>query len=79
MKLLKSIWNKWLKVARIIGNFQAQVLFSLFYLTLLAIVGIALRIFSDPLDIKKSSKSRKTNFKKWEHPHEDINQARKQY
>ncbi len=77
-KVIKSVWKKWLKIARIIGNFQARVFFSLFYLILFLPVGLAFRLFSDPLHMKKQ-KSKKTNFHPWEHPKEDLKQARMQY
>jgi len=77
MKTIKLIWKKWLKIASNIGNFQARVFFSLFYLLLLLPVGIIFLFFTDFLDIKK--KNKKTNFHRWEHPKEDLKQARMQY
>lgn len=78
MKVIKLLWRKWLKAAHIIGNFQARVFFSLFYLLPLLPVGLILKIFSDPLHIKKKN-YKKTNFHTWEHPKEDLKQARMQY
>ncbi len=77
MKLLKSAWKKWLSFAHIIGNFQAQVLFTVFYFIVLSVVGLILRYFSDPLNIKP--KNRKSNFNEWEHPEESLEMARKPY
>ncbi len=77
MKLLKSFWEGWKKVAKIIGNFQAQVLFTIFYFTIILPVGIGVRFFSDPLNT--SGKNKKTNFNTWEHPAEDVAMARKPY
>lgn len=80
MSLTKKIWKKWLVVAKIIGNFQSQVIFSIFYIFVLGVFGIAFRFFSDPLRIKRKSKShKKSNFSSWDHPFEDIKQARKQF
>ncbi len=80
MRLIKSAWKKWLVLAKIIGNFQSQVIFSLFYLLILGIFGIFFRFFSDPLSIKrKSIYKKKSNFSNWDHPFEDINQAKKQF
>lgn len=77
MKVIKLLWKKWLKVAHIVGNFQARVFFGIFYLLLLLPVGVILRIFADPLKTKKGLT--KTNFHAWEHPKEDLKQARMQY
>jgi len=77
MRFLKFLWQKWLIVARPIGNFQAQLILSLFYFIILAPVAIFLKFFADPLNLKP--KQRSSNFEKWEHPKEDLEQARKQY
>ncbi|OGD83964.1 hypothetical protein A2165_03240 [Candidatus Curtissbacteria bacterium RBG_13_40_7] len=76
MKIVRTIWRKWLIIARIIGNFQGQVILTIFYLILLLPVGLALRIFADPLRLHKKLR---TNFESWQHPKEDLEQARKQY
>lgn len=66
-----------MKIARIAGNFQAQVLFTIFYFLILWVVGSAIRFFSDPLNLKKKPIS--SNYSDWEHHLDDIVQARKQY
>ncbi len=77
MKLLKIIWKRWLVIGKAIGNFQAQVLFTIFYFLVLFPVGIGVRLFSDPLKLKKKKKT--SNFDVWEHPDEDVFLARKPY
>ena len=80
MKLLKNLWNKWLPVAQAIGNFMGQVIMTVFYLVILLPLGIFIRLFRDVLNIKKESLSkRRTNFEKWSHPKQSIEEARKQY
>ncbi len=76
MSLVKKFWGKWISIARPIGNFQVQVLFCVFYLVVLSVVGIGLKMFSDPLRIKNK---KKTNFQPWEHPQEELEQARRAY
>ena len=49
---------------------------TLFYLILLLPVGIAFRVFADPLNLHKKLK---TNFENWQHLKENLEQARKQY
>jgi hypothetical protein len=71
---LKRLWEGWKKIAHIIGNFQARVLLTIFYAVLVLPFGVAARLFSDPLRIKK----RPTEW--LDHPNEatDMQWARKQ-
>jgi hypothetical protein len=72
--MLKRAWQAWKKIAHKIGNFQARVLLTLFYAVLVFPFGIALRLFSDPLCIKRLPGE-------WlDHPDEthDMEWARKQ-
>jgi hypothetical protein len=55
---LKGIWKKWLFVSEKIGNFMSRVILTLLYFTIFAIPGIASRLFTDKLQIKK----RKTSY-----------------
>jgi hypothetical protein len=50
---LKSVWKAWTRLAHKIGNFQARVLLTLLYATLVLPFGLCVRLFSDPLRIKK--------------------------
>lgn len=77
MSFLSWLWRKWLPIAQAIGNFQAQVILSIFYIVLIAPLGILYRFFVDPLNLK--IKNKRSNFGKWEHPKETLTTARKQY
>ncbi len=81
MRILKKIWAKWLVIAKPIGNFQAIVLLSIFYLVGLFIFGFIFKFFIDPLEInsKPDLDKKKTSFWFWEHNTEDINDARKPF
>jgi hypothetical protein len=50
---LKQAWEAWKKIAKVIGNFQARVILSVFYAILVLPFGLAVRLFADPLRIKK--------------------------
>jgi len=50
---LKRAWQAWKDLAHKIGNFQARVLLTIFYSVLVLPFGVAERLFSDPLRIKK--------------------------
>jgi hypothetical protein len=77
MKLLHTIWKRWLAFGKIIGNIQSQIFLTVIYFLILWIIGIFVRISSDKLNIKK--KSRNSNFSLWEHPFEGVQQAQQQY
>jgi hypothetical protein len=81
MYFVKLAWRKWQGVARIIGDFQSQVILSLFYIILLSIVGLIYRFFGDPLDIKnkKLNSKNKSNFKPWAHQEDTVVTSRKQF
>ncbi len=79
LKYLSVAWRKWLKIARIIGNFQLRIIFSLFYLLLFSIIGIIFRFFTDPLQLKGHPANKKTAFVPWEHPTESLTQAHKPF
>ncbi len=51
---LKGAWQGWKKIAHKIGNFQARVILTVFYGVLVLPFGLAVRLFSDPLRIKKT-------------------------
>lgn len=76
MDFLKWLWRKWLPIAHAIGNFQAQVILSIFYVVVLLPVGVMYRFFTAPFDLKKNSRS---SFGVWDHPKENLETARKQY
>ena len=73
---LTRLWKKWLPIAQAIGNFQAQVILTIFYFVIVAPLGVGLRLFADPLRVRKKAKS---NFQRWEHPKETLETARRQY
>ncbi|OGE09243.1 hypothetical protein A3A60_02180 [Candidatus Curtissbacteria bacterium RIFCSPLOWO2_01_FULL_42_26] len=80
MNSVKILWKKWLAVAKPIGNFNAQVILTVFYLVIVLPLGIGYRLLSDPLNMKREKISKqKTSFAKWKHPKQNLEEARKQY
>ena len=51
--MLKRIWEAWKRIAHKIGNFQARLLLTILYLILVLPFGLGVRLFADPLRIKK--------------------------
>lgn len=54
---LAVLWEKWKVVARRIGDFQARVLLSIFYFTVLAPFALGVKMFSDPLRLRATGGS----------------------
>ena len=52
---LNDLWQRWQKVAKKIGDFQARLILSLFYLIIVLPIGLIARMFSDPLSLKKTT------------------------
>ena len=54
--VLTEIFNRfpqWKKIAHKIGTFQGKLLLMIFYFTILAPVGLFVKMFQDPLHLKK--------------------------
>lgn len=47
---MKSIWDRWKKIAKIIGNFQAKVIFSILYFVLITPLGFFVGLSKDYLN-----------------------------
>jgi len=54
---LRRIWQGWTRLARKIGNFQARILLTIFYAIMVLPFGAFVRLFADPLRIKKRPES----------------------
>ena len=76
-QLLRVAWQGWKRIAEKIGHFQAKVLFSLLYFIVVAPFALGVKLFSDPLRIKK--KSGETWWR--EHPRQTLTleEARRQF
>jgi hypothetical protein len=51
--MLQQLWSKWKALAARIGNFQGRVILTVFYFVFVTPLGVAVRLFSDPLHIKR--------------------------
>ncbi len=49
----KSAWKTWKHIGQLIGDFLARVVLSLFYFTVIVPFGVGMRLFGDPLGIKR--------------------------
>ncbi len=53
--MLKRLWNWWKPIAEKIGNFQARIILSVFYFIFVTPIALGVKLFSDPLRMKKSN------------------------
>ena len=53
MDILRRGWETWKRFARFLGDWIGRVILSVFYFTLFAPFGLAVRLWSDPLSMKQ--------------------------
>lgn len=77
--MVKFLWKKWLKFARIVGNFNGQIILTIFYFVIVLPFGFAARLFTDPLNMKWQGRGYKSAFSPWIHPKDTIESAKKPF
>lgn len=50
--MLRRLWEGWKRVGRVIGNFQARLMLTIFYIVLIAPLGLLVRVCADPMRIR---------------------------
>jgi hypothetical protein len=50
-----NVWERWKQVAKKIGDFQARLLLTIFYLLIIGPFALLIRLWGDPLGIKPRS------------------------
>ena len=53
--MFKNTWSKWKKLSIKAGDFQAKIVLTAFYFSALAPFAIIIKLFSNPLNIKKAN------------------------
>ncbi len=59
---VKRLWEGWKRIATVIGDFQARVVLSLFYFVVVLPFGMGVRMFADPLRIRRHGQTQWTDF-----------------
>lgn len=72
----RKVWKRWKGFTRRVGNFQARALLFLFYFILVFPIAMVIKIFADPLRLKKKTAHGWVN-REEENP--SLEQARKGY
>ena len=55
--LIGCFWEDWKSFARVMGGFQSRLLMGLFYFFIVMPFGVAVRIFGDPLHLRRVERS----------------------
>ena len=53
IKKFKRLWEHWLRIAKVIGDFQAGVILTIFYIVIFGPMAICFRLLSGALHLKK--------------------------
>ena len=51
MDFPRKVWNAWVKIGHVIGDFIGRLLLSILYFTIVAPFGLITRFFNDPMQI----------------------------
>ncbi len=55
--ILRAAWDRWQIIGHINGEYVSRFITNFFYFTILVPFGLGVRLFSDPLGLRKSSAS----------------------
>ncbi len=72
--MLRRLWQRWKKIAHVIGDFQARVLLTVIYAAIVLPFGVIFRAFADSLRIKRPP----THWLDYPHDSADPDWARRQ-
>ena len=56
--MLRKLYQKWMVIANAIGNFNSRVVLSILYALVVLPFGLLVKIFLDPLRIKRSARGK---------------------
>jgi len=74
---IKKLWQIWNNFSKRMGNFQSRIILSLFFFIFVSPFAIAVKIFSDPLNIKHQSS--KSHWLTKKEKKTDLEQLRRQF
>jgi hypothetical protein len=57
MDTFRRLWAGWLRIAHIIGTFQARVLLSIFYFVVVPFFALLVKVLRDPLSLREEARS----------------------
>ena len=54
MQALRKVWQAWKRIGQFIGDFVGRVFLTVFYFTVFMPFGLGVRLFGDPLTMRRS-------------------------
>jgi Ca2+/Na+ antiporter len=75
--LIKKLWQRWGNFSYRMGSFQSRIILSLFYFVFVTPFALAVKIFSDPLNIKHQTT--KSHWLTKKEINADLEQSRRQF
>jgi len=57
VRAMRRLWSGWLKIAHVIGTFQARVILSVFYFVVVPIFAVLVKALRDPLALRTAARS----------------------
>lgn len=72
----KKLWDGWMRVAKVIGNFNARVILSLFYFVLMVPIGLIVGATKDYLGIREHPTS---TWKEMDGHAQSVEEGRRQF
>ena len=50
---MKRTWQRWQRIARIVGTVQARIIFTIFYFVLVSPIALIFKLLADPLQLRR--------------------------
>ena len=75
--LASRAWERWKVIAKKIGNFQSRVILTLFYLLIVPVFALIVKIFKDPLHLRSPKQG--SYWRERTTPHPTKSTARRQF
>lgn len=57
VRAMRRLWSGWLKIAHVIGTFQARVILSVFYFVVVPVFAVLVKALRDPLALGTAARS----------------------
>jgi hypothetical protein len=54
MESIKKVWQIWKRIGHFVGDLIGRIILTLFYFTIFAPFGLGVRLWGDPLQIRKN-------------------------
>lgn len=58
METLRNVWQIWKRFGQYIGDFIGRLILTVFYFTIFAPFGLGVRLWGDPLEIRKNPRTK---------------------